>query len=101
MVRRSILPEAWKMVLAGSSRIIDKQIRWVGIDLGKTTFHLVALGAAGEVPLQKRFTQKQFIIFTANLQTCLIGMEASSGAHFLGHTLREQRHDVKLIPAQS
>nr|WP_278045564.1 transposase [Edaphobacter modestus] len=30
----------------------------------------------------------------------LIGMEACSGAHFLGRTLREQGHDVKLIPAQ-
>jgi hypothetical protein len=29
---------------AGSRRIIDVQIRSVGIDLGKTTFHLVALG---------------------------------------------------------
>src|SRR6202035_4966472 len=37
--------------------------------------------------------------FTANLQTSLIGMEAWSGAHFLGRALREQGHDVKLIPA--
>jgi transposase len=34
------------------------------------------------------------------MQTSLIGMEACSGAHFLGRTLREQGHDVKLIPAQ-
>jgi transposase len=34
------------------------------------------------------------------MQTCLIGMEACSGAHFLGRVLREQGHDVKLIPAQ-
>src|SRR6202020_1964572 len=76
------------------------QIRSVGIDLGKTTFHLVALSAAGKVLLRRKFTQKQLIIFTANLQTCLIGMEACSGAHFLGRALREQGHDVKLIPAQ-
>jgi transposase len=30
----------------------------------------------------------------------LIGMEACSGTHFLGRTLREQGHEVKLIPAQ-
>jgi transposase len=34
------------------------------------------------------------------MQTCLIGMEACSGSHFLGRALREQGHDVKLIPAQ-
>ena len=76
------------------------QIRSVGIDLGKTTFHVVALNAAGKVLLRKKFTQKQLITFTANMQTSLIGMEACSGAHFLGRVLREQGHDVKLIPAQ-
>ncbi len=76
------------------------QIRSVGIDLGKTTFHLVALGDNGKVLLKKKFTQKQLINFTANLQTSLIGMEACSGAHFLGRALRAQGHDVKLIPAQ-
>jgi transposase len=76
------------------------QIRSVGIDLGKTTFHLVALGDNGKVLLKKKFTQKQLITFTANLQTSLIGMEACSGAHFLGCALRAQGHDVKLIPAQ-
>jgi transposase len=76
------------------------QIRSVGIDLGKTTFHLVALGDSGKVLLKKKFTQKQLIVFTANMQTSLIGMEACAGAHFLGRALREQGHDVKLIPAQ-
>src|SRR3984893_8123338 len=76
------------------------QIRSVGIDLGKTTFHLVALCVAGKVLLRKQFTQKQLITFTANVQTSLIGMEACSGAHFLGRVLREQGHHVKLIPAQ-
>nr|WP_035356825.1 IS110 family transposase [Edaphobacter aggregans] len=74
------------------------EIRSVGIDLGKTTFHLVTLGDNCKVLLKKKFTQKQLIAFTANMQTSLIGMEARSGAHFLGRTLREQGHDVKLIP---
>ena len=65
------------------------QIRSVGIDLGKTTFHLVALSAAGEVLLRKEFIQKQLITFTANMQTSLIGMEACSGAHFLEDIFRE------------
>ena len=34
------------------------QIVSVGIDLGKTTFHLVALGAAGKVLVRKKFTQR-------------------------------------------
>jgi len=73
------------------------QIRSVGIDLGKTTFHLVALGDNGKVLLKKKFTQKQLIAFTANMQTSLVGMEACSGAHFLGRALRVQGHDVKFV----
>ncbi len=43
------------------------QIRSVGIELGKTTFHLVALGAAGKVLAKKKFSQKQLLAFTANM----------------------------------
>jgi predicted NBD/HSP70 family sugar kinase len=52
------------------------QIHSVGIDLGRTTFHFVALGAAGKVLVRKKFTQKQLLAYTANMQTSLIGMEA-------------------------
>ena len=49
---------------------------------------------------KKKFTQKQLLAFTANMQTSLIGLEACSGAHFLGRALRKQGHDVRLIAAQ-
>ena len=61
MVRRLISTMKWRIVLAGSRRVIDMRIHSVGIDLGKTTFHLVALSAAGKVLLRKKFTQKQLI----------------------------------------
>ena len=50
------------------------QIHSVGIDLGKTTFHLVALGESGKVLVRKKFSQKHLVSFTANLQTSLIGL---------------------------
>ncbi len=49
------------------------QIVSVGIDLGKTTFHLVALGVAGKVLVRKKFTQRQLLTYTVNMQTSLIG----------------------------
>ena len=58
------------------------QIRSVGLDLGKTTFHLVALGDQGKVLIRKKFNQKQLIAFTANLQTSLIGGRPARGRTF-------------------
>src|SRR5499425_2057052 len=76
------------------------QLHTIGIDLGKTVFHLVGLNPGGEVVVRKKFTRKQLLHFTANLEVQLIGMEACSGAHFLGRVLREQGHEVRLMPAQ-
>jgi transposase len=75
------------------------QIRSVGIDLGKTTFHLVVLGEAGKVLVRKKFKQRQLLTYTANMLTSLIGLEACSGAHFLGRALQKQGNDVRLIAA--
>jgi transposase len=76
------------------------QIKSIGIDLGKTTFHLVALGTRSQVVLRKKFSRSQLLVYTANLPASLIGMEAGVGSHFLGRCLREQGHQVRLIPAQ-
>ncbi len=57
----------------------------IGIDLGKTTFHLVALDECGKV------VDPQEVLPPSNCWPTrpiylhsLIGMEACSGAHFLG-----------------
>lgn len=72
----------------------------IGIDLGKTVFHLVALDEHSKVVIRKKFSRTQLLACTANLPPSLIGMEACSGAHFLGAALRDQGHDVRLIPGQ-
>jgi transposase len=72
----------------------------IGIDLGKTTFHLVALGERNKILLRRKFSRSQLLAYTANLPASLIGLEACAGAHFLGTALREQGHQVRLIPAQ-
>jgi len=76
------------------------ELQTIGIDLGKTVFHLVGLNRCGEVVVRKKFSRKQLLHFTANLQVELIGMEACGGAHFLGRALQEQGHAVRLMPAQ-
>ena len=76
------------------------ELHAIGIDLGKTVFHLVGLDSSGKVVVRKRCSRTQLLAYTANLKVQVIGMEACSGAHFLGRALRTQGHDVRLMPAQ-
>ena len=72
----------------------------IGIDLGKTTFHMVALGERNKILLRRKFSRSQLLAYTANLPASLIGLEACAGSHFIGTVLREQGHQARLIPAQ-
>src|SRR6516162_2684002 len=81
-------------------RIITMHIASIGIDLGKTVFHLVALGERNKIVLRRKFSRSQLLAYTANLPSSLIGMEACAGSHFLGAALRDQGHQVRIIPGQ-
>jgi transposase len=76
------------------------EVATIGIDLSKTTFHVIGLNGRGEIVLRRKFSRKQLLHFTSNRQQLLIGMEACGGAHFLGRALRTQGHDARLMPAQ-
>ena len=73
----------------------------VGIDLGKTVFHLIGMDADGTIVMRKRLSRPQLLAYMANVPQSLVGMEASCGAHYLGRELRKSGHDVRLIPAQT
>jgi len=76
------------------------EITTLGVDLSKATFHVIGLSARGEIVLRRKFSCKQLLVYTSNRPSMLIGMEACGGAHFLGRALREQGHEVRLMPAQ-
>ena len=66
------------------------EIRTIGIDLRKTVFHLACLNAQGAGAVRKKCSRTQLLRFRSNLRSCLIGMEACGGSHFLGRALRGQ-----------
>ena len=72
----------------------------IGIDIGKTTFHLIGLDERGSIALQLKVSRGQLERRLANVPHCLIGMEACAGAHHIGRRLEALGHDVRLIPAQ-
>jgi transposase len=75
-------------------------IATIGIDLGKTTFHLIGMDARGRIVLRRKVSRGQLLPCLANVPACLIGLEACAGAHHVGRQLAALGHDVRLLPAQ-
>ena len=76
------------------------EIRAIGVDPGKSIFHLAAVDGRGQVVQRKKLSRLQLLRYTGTLRACLIGMEAGAGAHYLGRRLLAQGHDVRLMPAR-
>ena len=52
------------------------ELQALGIDLGKTSFHVVGVDLRGGIVLRKRVSRTQLLYCTSNLRVGLIGMEA-------------------------
>jgi transposase len=76
------------------------EITRIGLDLAKSVFQVHGVDRAGRKVLGKKLSRQQVLPFFANLQPCLVGMEACAGAHFWARKLQALGHTVKLIPPQ-
>jgi len=72
----------------------------VGIDLAKTVFQVHGVDAKGKAVLRKQLKRAQVLEFFANLQRCVIGMEACGSAHYWARKLTALGHEVKLMAPQ-
>ena len=79
---------------------LDSEIAVIGIDIGKNSFHLVGQDRRGSIVLRQKWSRGQVEARLANLQPCLIGMEACVGAHHLSRKLQALGHDARLMPAK-
>ena len=78
----------------------EKVIAVVGIDIGKNSFHIVALDDRGAIVLRQKWSRSQMEARFANMPPCLMGMEACVGAHHLSRKLKALGHDARLMPAK-
>jgi transposase len=63
------------------------KITTIGIDLAKTLFQLHGVDKHGKAGLRKQLKRKDVLSFFANLEPCLIGMEACGSAHYWARKL--------------
>ena len=76
------------------------KITTVGIDLAKALFQVHGVDERGKAVLRKQLKRKDVLSFFANLQPCLIGMEACGSAHYWARKLSELGHTVRLMAPQ-
>ena len=77
-----------------------QQVTTLGIDIAKNVFQLHGVNARGKTILQKRLSRNKVMAFIAKLPACLIGMEASGGAHYSAREFTNLGHEVKLMAPQ-
>jgi len=77
-----------------------KKITTIGIDLAKNVFQIHGADQQGRVKIRKQLKRNQVLTYFANLEPCLIGMEACGSAHYWARKLVEQGHTVKLMAPQ-
>lgn len=76
------------------------KITTIGIDLAKEVFQVHGVDGRGKAVLRKQLKRKDMAKFFANLEPCLIGMEACGSAHHWARKLGEYGHTVKLMAPQ-
>src|SRR5664280_826778 len=79
---------------------LKNSIAFVGIDIGKNSFHVVGLDGRGAIVLRQKWSRGQVEARFANMPRCLIGMEACVGAHHLSRGLQKLGPDARLMPAK-
>jgi transposase len=76
------------------------KITTIGIDLAKEVFQIHGVDEYGKVVLRKQLRRSKMAEFFANLEPCLIGLEACGSSHHWARKLGSFGHTVKLMSPQ-
>lgn len=79
---------------------MNKSIMRLGLDLAKSVFVLYGVDERGRCQLRRQLRRSEVLNFFANLEPCLVGMEAGSGAHYWARELRTLGHDARIMDAR-
>ena len=76
------------------------KITTLGIDLAKSVFQLHGIDLAGKVVLRREVRRAQLMKTIAQLEPCLIGIEACGSTHYWARRFGEHGHQVKIMSPQ-
>jgi transposase len=77
-----------------------KNIKVLGIDLAKNVFQLHGADSKGKRVLSKRLSRGKLVEFVAKLRSCVIGIEACTGAHYWARLFKGLGHEVRMMSPQ-
>ena len=78
------------------------KLSYVGVDLAKNVFQLHGIDRSGKSVWRRRLRRHQWlrVLMEAADHSCVIGMEACTGAHHWARRLQAHGYMVKLVPPQ-
>lgn len=76
------------------------KITTMGIDLAKNVFQLHGVDAAGKPVVRREVRRVHLMKVIAQLEPCLIGIEACGSAHYWARRFAEHGHQVRLMSPQ-
>ena len=76
------------------------KITTIGLDIAKSIFHLCALNKVGSVVKKKQLKRDKLLSYFAQLEPCVVAMEACGGANYWAREMQALGHEVKLIAPQ-
>ncbi|MFT6101605.1 MAG: hypothetical protein ACJATV_001274 [Granulosicoccus sp.] len=79
---------------------VTMQITTIGLYVAKTEFHLFTVNRAGTFVKKKQLKRRQLLVYIAQLEPCLVVMEACGGANHWARKFITFGHEVKLIAQQ-
>ena len=79
---------------------VKGSVKVLGIDLAKQSFQLHGVDETGQIVLRKKLSRGQLSAFVAQMEPCLIGLEACGGAHHWVRVFKSHGHVVRMIAPQ-
>src|SRR5271157_4023097 len=75
----------------------EMEVTTIGIDLAKNVFAVSAADSSGRVVMRRQLRRAQVLGFMRGLPRCVVGMEATGGAHYWARQLSALGHEVRLM----